>query len=710
MTLLPVSLTPTRYQSTTRKVITAAFTLLSFTYAGIASAYTIEDAPDWVQVTPSPAPIEQAKYRANDGVFYRLYDRQINAIDPQNRSSYKALEYELTNRAGVESRSTIEIHYDPNYESVVIHELGIIRKGKYLDRLTETSYEQLRTEGRLDELLYDGTTTLAAILKDVRVGDVIRHSYTIKGANPVYEDIVEYGVATQYYSAIGEVGFRIQVDANTNMFVRQQDLDNQANIKDQFSLSESVANGIRTYSWNSTDPKELKDVENEPVWTEFDPAFSISSVGDWDDIVAWSLPHYNKPNMQSEQVKQIAREIKAEHKSEAAYIGAALQWVQDEIRYFGVELGENSHNPSHPDETLARRFGDCKDKALLLIAILDELDVKAQPALVNTRERLRRSDYIYRLHAFNHVIVHVERNGESHWIDPTSSYQTGKLGDFHEPDYGYALVIDNDVSALSAMGSKRDLYKMTVRKQLTMTEASKTEGEYSIRTERAALSAESHRSRISNQGIDELSDSYLEYYRDIYGTIDRIEPMRFTEASRNRNFTFEHYGLKNVWHASGPEDPYFEVSTEEIQHYLKTPKAPEYRERAYYLGHGVKISENTKLYLPEIQEDGTYTETISNDYFDYALYIRQKSDEKSIVISHTFILKSMSVPREALLEFVADAKAANDMLSWNVAPNGLTWSDNSEENSEAAANVEAGLNPDVKDVAEQTQSHASSSQ
>ena len=49
-------------------------------------------------------------------------------------------------------------------------------------------------------------------------------------------------------------------------------------------------------------------------------------------------------------------------------------------------MGTNSHQPTPASETLALRYGDCKDKTVLLISLLKALGVEAHPALVNTED------------------------------------------------------------------------------------------------------------------------------------------------------------------------------------------------------------------------------------------------------------------------------------------------------------------------------------
>ena len=76
--------------------------------------------------------------------------------------------------------------------------------------------------------------------------------------------------------------------------------------------------------------------------------------------------------------------IAAEHSDPAGRAAAVLQLVQREIRYLGIEVGAGSHAPCAPALVCQRRFGDGKDKALLMVALLEALGVEAAPALVDT--------------------------------------------------------------------------------------------------------------------------------------------------------------------------------------------------------------------------------------------------------------------------------------------------------------------------------------
>ncbi len=121
-----------------------------------------------------------------------------------------------------------------------------------------------------------------------------------------------------------------------------------------------------------------------------------------------------------------------------------------EVRYTGVELGAGSIVPRPPAETLRRKFGDCKDKAVLLAALLRRLDIPARVALLYAGEGAPEVDgSLPGLGVFNHAIVVVPGvPGEpAIWIDPTDRY--ARAGELPVPDQGrLALIADPATDAL----------------------------------------------------------------------------------------------------------------------------------------------------------------------------------------------------------------------------------------------------------------------
>ena len=98
---------------------------------------------------------------------------------------------------------------------------------------------------------------------------------------------------------------------------------------------------------------------------------------------------------------------------------------------------------------MSRRFGDCKDKALLLVTLLRALGTEAEPALVNTEARQAIADWLPSPLAFDHVIVRFVFQSRTYWVDATRALQRGTLAHFEDPPFARALVVREGETGLS---------------------------------------------------------------------------------------------------------------------------------------------------------------------------------------------------------------------------------------------------------------------
>jgi hypothetical protein len=95
-----------------------------------------------------------------------------------------------------------------------------------------------------------------------------------------------------------------------------------------------------------------------------------------------------------------------------------VRWINERVRYIGLELGVNSIVPYPPGETLSRGHGDCKDKASLLVSLLRQAGYDASVALLWNGSDADIPPELPNMDFFNHAIVRVE-GSPGLWIDPT---------------------------------------------------------------------------------------------------------------------------------------------------------------------------------------------------------------------------------------------------------------------------------------------------
>lgn len=108
-----------------------------------------------------------------------------------------------------------------------------------------------------------------------------------------------------------------------------------------------------------------------------------------------------------------------------------LAYVHAQVRYTGLELGERALLPAAPGDTLGRHFGDCKDKATLLVALLRARGIAAHVALLDAGNGLDVPQKLPGMGLFDHAIVYLpgkRPDVRAQWIDATAdSYPAGVL-------------------------------------------------------------------------------------------------------------------------------------------------------------------------------------------------------------------------------------------------------------------------------------------
>ena len=573
--------------TTLRRVASVLFlTLSSASVCALAqdAPWQFAATPAWVQpVEPwSTQSIDDALQRG--GIEMRLYDHQQRRIRPHKPAGFIAYEYRLVNRIGVEDYSSVEIDFDPAYQRLYLHELSIKRQDRILDKLDKARISLLHREQALESLIFDGEQTLNLVVPDVRVGDILRVAYTLEGSNSIFDDLFETGVSTERSSSsLARYYYRLETDVDTPVLVRTHGRAIEPQIKN---------NGIvKQYIVDQVDPP-IRQEDND-VHPRFYNRGQVvfSSVKNWADVVNWALPLYQLDEPLPDELREVALDIQQNHVSDSAQIGAAVRWVQDEIRYFGVELGTNSHRPASPIQTLQRRFGDCKGKTVLLISLLHALGIDASPALVDTTDDLSSPDYPWRLHAFNHVIVHLVRNGTSHWLDPTITYQRGELGKFHEPDYGRALIIAPGVTDLRSMDNANSSSTVRTLNSLVFPAQDTQPIEFGVNTIRSGRQAEYYRREAESMTVKELGQKYTKYYRDIFPGLVQVEPPVRTDDENNRFAVQESYHLTSLWESEDDEQ-YRWLWANDLISWLEEPPLSSERTQPFSQSHPVDIVEN----------------------------------------------------------------------------------------------------------------------
>lgn len=529
------------------------FVLLSnSTHAETVSPdYGISSVPDWVSLNK----IDLKKYKNNkkngkNGVIFLQKETQIDARSDQAHYFTHNI-YNITNHEGVDSIGSINLTIDPTYETLALHELVIIRNNIQLNRLDKKNIKIFQREENLDDSIYDGLNTIHLLVPDLQVGDILSLKYTTSGVNPALKGSFHYEHKGSSYYPIKHLRTRLLWPQNKPLFFKSIGSE----LKPQITVSKSY----KEYVWDEQNHTPIPEEKRTPEWWLSSQNYiQISSHNNWKDISAWGHDVF-KPFIQvNPAIQELADQIIKENSSKAEQMIAALKIVQQDIRYVSLSFGRGGYVPRSPNTTLKTRYGDCKDKSSLLVALLTALNIDAWPALVNTTTGKSLNKLLPSKTAFDHAIVKAQLGGKVFWLEGTLTYQRGDANNLYLPDYGFALVLSPNSNELEDMKSKpiSDAPLESILEKYTITNLDQP-GRLVVKTEYRGIEAMHMRQKLAGDKV-KMQKNYLEYYSKRFPKIEVLRPLSVSDDEKTDTLTIiETYKLSNSWDWSKKDKKYY---------------------------------------------------------------------------------------------------------------------------------------------------------
>lgn len=388
--------------------------------------------PKWVQVAevPPAPPAEGAP------AVQTLLDDNQSRLTPQGDAYYNRRVRKVLKAEGLPALTTFGVTWDPDDEQVTIHSLRIIRGDKVIDLLDRgRKMLVLRREQDLERAMLDGRMSASQQIEGLQVGDILDASWTHAGRDPVagnrsydMEALAFPGVAGRY---------RVRLSWPTGAPVRYKATEG-------FGVPTlSEADGWTVLERDIPGAQAPKPPIGAPARFRRLGSLETSSFESWSEVSRMMAPLYARaatigsdPDLRAE-VDAIA--ARTQDPGERAF--AALRLVEEKTRYFFVGIGDGGYVPAPADETWRRKFGDCKGKTALLLALLKALDVEAEPALVSLGGGDGMDERLPSLAAFNHVLVRATVGGKVYWLDGTRTGDRSGLEALRPPPHRWALPV-----------------------------------------------------------------------------------------------------------------------------------------------------------------------------------------------------------------------------------------------------------------------------
>jgi hypothetical protein len=592
------------------------------------------------------------------GFFYALIEQQVHV---EKQADYHHVIKEIVSETGIQNASQISVGFDPAFERLDFHDITIWRDNKPINRLKTSAFKVIADEQDLSNFIYQGSFSALCILDDIRKGDRIEYAYTITGRNPIFKGKFCDDFYLQWYQPIAHQYTAIIASSQRKLNFKS------FNKVPKASISES--NGLKRYEYEDFQVSAARDDNNQPVWYNARGYIQISEYDDWAGVVNWALGiNPAATNIKGELADRIKQLKTMAGGNKEKYFREAVKTVQDEVRYMGIEIGQYSHQANKPEKVFKQRYGDCKDKSLLLVSILKANDIDASMVLVNADCGVHITDYIPTYNAFNHAVVVANVNGKQVWIDATIDYQGGSGTDIYFPDYGKGLILKAGNTELTTIPPSKtgkiineDIYKIKDAKLPVL---------FTVKTTYTLNQADDIRSRLASSGMAETEKSYLEYYSRTYSKIEAKDSIIVVDdLQKNVLTTTETYLINNFFRKDSTTnklvvDLFANSISQQLPSITGQTKTP------VSVSYPYDLEYTQRVILPVSWDITERSNTISRDYYRFASHYTTSGD--TLLLNYKFAYLKDFVPVDKLSEFKDDIKRLNDSglsYSFSYTPN-----------------------------------------
>ncbi|HWU14970.1 MAG TPA: DUF3857 domain-containing transglutaminase family protein [Caulobacter sp.] len=362
-------------------------------------------APAWA-VASSPMPVPET---ATGAVFFRRQDAEIHLSD-KGQAQYLGYRIRILQPSALQL-GNISIAWDPSGGAPIVHGIKVFRDEQVIDVLKDATFEVLRREDQLEAAKLDGMLTAVLRVPDLRVGDELEVELTTFQRNPALGTNQSGLLLLGPSPSPGRYRLGLSWDEG-----------HKPDLKMTADMTAAKQSSERAVEFRFDNPPLQSAPTEAPIRYQWQRVVEYSDFHDWAALSRHFAPLYATASTLApdSSLKLEAARLRAAHASPLDRASAALKLVQQNVRYIYVGLNGGNLVPVSADETWKRRYGDCKGKTVLLLALLRELGIDAEAVLVNASGVDDGFDQRLPIpQLFDHVLVRAHIDGKVYWLDGT---------------------------------------------------------------------------------------------------------------------------------------------------------------------------------------------------------------------------------------------------------------------------------------------------
>ena len=427
----------------------------AFLLAVLASTRVVGQTPAWPLDGPafsaSVEDIQKAAAKVSPEKFVEatvLFERDTYTLDSHGRVTYRhSIIYRIETKGGVDDWAEISQRWETWYQKRPEIHARVIQPDSSVSQLDQkTITDGPASEG--DDNVYTDARIRKVPLPGLSIGAIVEEETVLEDKSAYFDG---GGVYRDYFSRhVPIVHSELIIDS-----AKELKLQYRTHLLPNIAVTDEVRDGVRHLKFvqGYMEAHQDSDIKlNTQIFLH--PMIEFSTGESW-AAVAGAYRQLAEGQIDPAKVKSLLPGESSTSRMDK--IQQIVSRLHKEIRYTGIEFGQASLQPQTATEVLKRHYGDCKDKAAMLVAMLRAAGIPANMALLDTGPGIDITPELPGMNQFDHAIVYLPADNQGNaplWIDATAEY--AQVGVLPSIDQGrLALVIADGTDALTMTPSPK---------------------------------------------------------------------------------------------------------------------------------------------------------------------------------------------------------------------------------------------------------------
>ncbi len=305
--------------------------------------------------------------------------------------------------------------YDREHDSIFLIEAATLQPNGDRQPLDDRAAFIQTPQREAEAGLYTSDQELNLIFPNIRAGSVTHMIVVIRENSEVFPG--EFASRYTFGSGWPTVRGRVALDFPTDYMARVRTIESGGSVPEPVVTKSP---GRERREWTRDTINKIEWEESAPPQRFRAPSLWFSSIDSWDRVAGWFHQLVQDRDELGADLEAKLAEWTQGLTERRAIADKLHTMVASEVRYTGLEFGLAGYQPYPCAQVWANRYGDCKDKANLLRALLRRKGIPAHLVLLETSGagRVERRSPSWK--QFNHAILAVEDGSGGYWFfDPT---------------------------------------------------------------------------------------------------------------------------------------------------------------------------------------------------------------------------------------------------------------------------------------------------